>query len=59
MKTNVVVRLVGGDVHKHNEVPSHHVWFAEGFLHVKEGNKVHSYGSNFIFMVEQETHESS
>lgn len=59
MKTNVVVRLVGGDVHRHNDVTSHYVWFAEGFLHIKEGNKVYSYGAQSIFLVEQETHESS
>lgn len=56
---DVVVRCLGGDVHKHNGVVGHHVWFTEGFLHIKEGKKTTSYGAHTIFLVEQETHESS
>lgn len=59
MKTDVVVHLLGGEVRRHSDVPPNNVQLADGFLSIKEGKRVTSYAAHNIFLVEQETHESS
>lgn len=58
MNINVAIHTMLEDTLYHENIPAHHVWFSEGFLHIKEGKRVTSYARNILFSVVQEERDS-